>query len=128
MLHYDPDTPPVPAAWLSADESVRFLAVETWHRKAGIKAPNEKLHAVMHAIVENQIAGELDAVVRAMARLSKQGLSRHDSVHAVSWVLALHLHDMFSKPAEESSEQANARYVAAVERLTAEAWRAQEEV
>ena len=128
MLHYNPDAAPDAAAWLAADEGVRLAAVAAWHRTARVEIPNAKLHAVMHTIVENQIAGSLDAVVRAMDRLAREGLSRHDALHAVGWVLALHLHDMFAKPASEEPESANSRYIAAVERLTAKAWRAQEEV
>jgi alpha-beta hydrolase superfamily lysophospholipase len=128
MLEYNPDTPPSATAWLEADEGVRIMAVEAWHNRERIELPNAKLHAVAHTIVENQIAGNLEPVVRAMTRLEMEGLSRHDALHAVGWVLALHLHDMFAKSSNEDSEAANVRYLAAVERLTAKAWHAQEGV
>jgi len=126
MLEYDPASPPDPDAWLEADEGIRIMAVETWHRRHHVEIPNAKLHAVVHTIVENQIAGTLDPVVRAMARLAGEGLTRHDALHAVGSVLALHLHEMLAKPSDESSETTNARYLAAVERLTAKAWLDQE--
>lgn len=128
MLKYDPASPPNPDTWLEADEGVRIMAVEAWHKQERVELPKAKLHAVIHTIVENQIASKLDPVVRAMSRLAKEGLSRHDSLHAVGWVLALHLHDMFANPPDEGAETVNARYLAAVERLTAKAWRAQEDV
>jgi len=31
-------------------------SIEAYHRRARIRLPNEKVHAVIHAIVENQIA------------------------------------------------------------------------
>jgi len=48
-------------------------------RGARIKLPNVTAHASLHAIVENQIALNLDPVVRAMHRLGKEGLTRHDA-------------------------------------------------
>ena len=51
-------------------------------------------HAALHAIVENQIALNLEPVVRAMHRLRNEGLTRHDAVHAIGSVVAEHLFDI----------------------------------
>ena len=126
MLTYDPEQKPDCESWLAADESERILAVQHWHKLAKVKLPNQKTHAAFHVIVENQIAEELDCVCRAIPRLMDQGLSRHDAVHAVMWVLASHMNDLLSDPAA-SQQQGNvhARYYAQVGRLSADAWKQQ---
>ena len=56
MTRYDPDTSPAPQNWLQSDEGERIQSVTTYHRRQRIKLPNEQLHAVIHVIVENQLA------------------------------------------------------------------------
>ena len=126
MPTYDAEQTPDRDSWLAADESERILAVQRWHKHAKITLPNEKAHAVFHVIVENQIAGDLGSVCRAIPRLMSQGLSRHDALHAVAWVLASHIHELLSASADPVQQsQVQARYDAEVERLTAYAWKHQ---
>lgn len=120
MNRYDPEHAPNPQQWLALDEQIRIDLVEKHHRQARIKLPSLKAHAVMHVIVENQCAEKLESVVRAMARLRAEGLSRHDAMHAVASVLTQHMHDIFN--AKVDTNNAQAVYDAAVERLTAESW------
>ena len=121
MNRYDPDHAPNPEQWLALDEQLRIGLAEEYHRAKRIKQPNAKAHAVFHAIVENQIAENHEAVVRAMARLTAEGLSRHDAIHAIASVLAEHIHELFNTTTDE--KHSAAIYFAAVERLTARAWR-----
>ncbi|MDP1609414.1 MAG: hypothetical protein Q8M11_00030 [Sulfuritalea sp.] len=121
MNRYDPDHAPNPEEWLALDEQVRIRFAEEYHRAKRIKLPNVKAHAVFHAIIENQIAEKLESVVRAVARLTAEGLSRHDSIHAIATVLAEHINELFNAKADE--EHSAAIYSAAVERLTARGWR-----
>ena len=121
-LAYDPEIQPDTEPWLEIDEQERISLAETFHRRAGIDLPNVMAHAVFHAIVENQIALKVGAVVRAIPRLMRQGLSRHDAIHAIASVLAEYLHEQANIASEDSSEVANARYEAAVERLSAKEW------
>lgn len=121
MNRYDPDHAPNPEHWLALDEQVRIHLAEEYHRVKGIKLPNVKAHAVFHAIVENQIAENLESVVRAMARLTSEGLSRHESIHAIASVLAEHINELFKTKVDE--KHSAAIYSAAVERLTAKGWR-----
>ena len=83
-----------------------------------------KAHAAFHAIVENQIALGLGSVVRAVPRLMKQGLSRHDAIHAVASVLTGQLYEQANAKSQDSAEVVQARYDAEVERLSAKEWRA----
>lgn len=121
MNRYDPDLVPSPEQWLALDEQQRIHLAEEHHRVARIKLPNAKAHAVFHVIVENQIAENLESVVRAMARLTAGGLSRHEALHAIASVLAGHINELFSAKADEKDSAAI--YDAAVERLTARGWR-----
>ena len=56
LLRYDPHEHIVPDAWLELDESERMHPVARYHRRQRIRLPNETIHAVMHVIVENQVA------------------------------------------------------------------------
>ena len=55
-LQYDPLEAPEPEEWLAIDEAERIHLTQDYHRRARIRLPNEKLHAVFHVVVENQIA------------------------------------------------------------------------
>jgi hypothetical protein len=124
---YDPAAAPDPAEWLALDESERMDRVEEYHRRAGISPPNEKLHAVFHVIVENQIArGDETPVRRTVERLIGEGLDRHEAVHAVATALLDHVRDVMQADKaqlEAIAPHLNETYFAAVERLTAEGWR-----
>lgn len=120
MNRYDPEVASNPEEWLKLDEQERFSLIEQYHQRARIKLPNLTAHAIFHAIIENQIAEELEPVVRAMARLSKDNLTRHNAVHAIANVAAEHIHDLFNNGDDALNSQA--RYNAAVERLTAKKW------
>ena len=126
MEEYNPECAPEPESWLELDEQERIALVETYHRVARIKLPNVKVHAVLHAIVENQLALDLDPVVRAMDRLRKEGLTRHDAIHAIGSVVAGHLFDILQANQNDDAGASQAHYYAAVERLTAASWRSGE--
>lgn len=121
MNSYYPNNAPDPEVWLALDEQIRIDLVEKHHRLARIKLQNLTVHAVLHSIIENQIAGKLESVVRAIDRLTAEGLDRHDAIHAMGSVLAVHIHDLFNSNADAANFQAI--YNAAIERLTAKTWR-----
>jgi hypothetical protein len=116
-----PEPEPEPESWLELDEEERIFLTETYHRVARIKLPNMTAHAALHAIVENQIALNLEPVVRAMHRLRKEGLTRHDAVHAIGSVVAEHLFDLKTSKNDDAADS-QTRYHAAVERLSAASW------
>ncbi|MDD5056707.1 MAG: hypothetical protein PHQ60_02465 [Sideroxydans sp.] len=121
MYQYDPESTPNSEEWLALDEQERIILVEDFHEAARIKLPNLTAHAAFHAVVENQIAEGLESVLRAMERLAKQGLTRHDSIHAIVYVLVSHINDLFNSKDDAATSQA--RYNAAVERITEKNWR-----
>jgi uncharacterized protein len=93
MERYDPLKAPNPKEWLLLDEQERLDLVQDYHRRARIALPNEKAHAVAHAIVENQIAlGDELNVERTLRRLMAEGLDRHDAIHAIGMACIELLH------------------------------------
>lgn len=119
-VRYDPEVAPDPSRWQELDEQERIMLTEAYHRRAGIEVPNMTLHATVHAIIENQVAmGDESPTRRAIERLMGEGLDRHDAVHAVASVLAAHINDTL-----QAGSPNNKAYDEAVERLTAESWRA----
>ncbi len=124
MDRYDPDNPPDPEQWLDLDEQERLMLVEKHHRDARIKMPQRarRLHAVIHTVVENQLAAEDQDIVRdALLRLMEEGLTRHDAVHAIGSVLASHIYQVVKE--EDTPIADHAAYYEALKALTAEKWR-----
>lgn len=123
-MRYHPDMAPDTVAWLALDEHHRIMLVQAYHRRAGIEVPDQKVHAIIHVIVENQAAlGDELPVRRAIERLMTEGLDRHEAVHAVGSVLAAHLTDLMNSDGPAPAKLQT--YKAAVERLTAGSWRAE---
>jgi hypothetical protein len=123
MNRYDPHHPPEPEEWLALDEEERIELVEEYHRRARICVPRAKAHAVIHAVIENQIAlGDEIPVQRTVQRLMSEGLDRHEALHAAGSVLAGHMNDLLRQPETDTDADPNDAYYAALERLTAEEW------
>jgi hypothetical protein len=90
---YDAAHTPPSADWLARDEAERIAAVAAFHRRRSRSphpaTPNPRLHAMLHVIVENQLALGQPAEVRgAMGRLRAGGLSRHEALHAIGELVA----------------------------------------
>lgn len=107
MTTYDPDVAPVPAEWLAMDEDARLELVARYHHANAERPPGARLHAAVHVVVENQVALGEAIVLETLARLQREGRSRHDAIHAVGSVLADRLLDALqgrvSKPELASS-------------------------
>jgi hypothetical protein len=90
-LHYSTATAPEPAEWLALDDTVKVEAVEQHHRLLAThpNVPNTRLHALMHVIVENQLAsGDPPEVQETLERFSQAGRTRHEAIHAIGSVMA----------------------------------------
>lgn len=121
---YDPSESPKAEEWLATDEDERTAMVAAWHRRARVRLPSPRMHAMFHVIVENQLALGWEAVVEAEARLRGEGLSRHEAIHAIGSVVATDLFERMKAPDKVVAAEANAAYVEALKRLTAAGWRA----
>ena len=123
MDTYDPDTPPQSADWLETDEGERIELVSSYHRRKKVQLPNRQLHAVIHVVVENQLALGEEVVVETLARLQSEGLSRHDALHAIGSVLATDLYELMQETSEATAD-VQSRYLERLKTLTAKTWRA----
>ena len=124
MERYNPLEPPDPEEWISMDELERIRLVEIYHQRAHVRLPNVAAHALFHTAVENQVAlGDETPVKRTVERLMSEGLDRHDAIHAVGSALAAHIYDLLGQGDAAPQADPNPPYYAALDNLTAEAWR-----
>jgi len=120
MQKYDPMRAPEPEQWEALDPDERIIMVMEYHQEAGIGLPSEQSHAVLHVVVENQIAlGDETPVEAAFNRLLTENLDRHDVIHAIASVLANHIYELMN---QGDSGPFNDEYYAEIEKLTAEKW------
>jgi hypothetical protein len=122
MASYDPDQR-LPAGWLDTDEGERIELVASYHRRRNVSLPDAQLHAVIHVVVENQLALGEPVVVETLARLQREGLSRHDALHAIGSVLAPNLYELMQEGTDATGETYR-RYLDGLQTLTAKGWRA----
>ena len=111
--------------WLQLDEPERIDLVIAYHRHYCLTmGRSPKLHGTVHAIVENQVAaGDATVVSATLARLIREGLDRHDAIHAIGSVLAAIIFDVVAKKADAGLD-INTRYGHELGALTAASWRA----
>ncbi len=118
---YDPLDAPDPDEWLALDEAERLMLVIEHHRQTEVELPSEEGHAATHVVVENQAAmGDEVPTQATLERLMREGLDRHDAVHAVGSVLVNHVQEILSR-ADEGPDP-NTRYFDELQRLTAAKW------
>ncbi len=121
MDSYDPLYTPDPDEWLALDEGERLLLVIEYHRRTEVELPSEEGHAATHVVVENQAAlGNAVPTQATLERLMREGLDRHDAVHAVGSVLLNHVQDILSRADEEPDP--NTRYFDELQRLSGAKW------
>ena len=122
LERYDPLRAPASQEWLDKDELSRIALVENYHRRAGIRLPNVRLHATFHVIVENQAAlGDETPAAKTLERLMNEGVDRHVAIHAVAAVLSDHINEVLR--GSSLSSDPNVPYHAALEKLTIKSWR-----
>ena len=125
LLRYDPDKHVNPDDWLELDESERTRLVVRYHRLQRIRLPNETVHALIHVIVENQVAlGNAFPVKGVLFRLMSEGLNRHEAIHAIGSVLSKTLFTVMNE--QNVGGDLNADYMEKLTSLSAESWRKQE--
>jgi hypothetical protein len=106
--------------WEALDDDERISVVMEYHQEAGIQLPDEYAHALLHVVVENQIAlAEETPVEAVLCRLVDENLDRHDAIHAIASILVNHMHElMYGEDSALDSDD----YYAELEKLTAEKW------
>jgi hypothetical protein len=119
---YNPEQAPDPEAWLEMDEYERIELVQSFVEinETDIPEDAKKIHAAIHAAVENQVAMAVELVPATMARLVRQGLARHDAIHAIGAVLSGDMYEMMKGDAKPWNRQ---HYSNRLKKLTARRWR-----
>jgi hypothetical protein len=122
---YDPLQDIDPDRWLALDEHLRLDAVEHYHRRLRIPLPNRKVHATIHVVVENQVAlGDQYAAKSVLERLMREGLDRHEAIHAIASVLTGRIFDALKHDKYKGREgELSADYLEKLKQLTARSWR-----
>ena len=120
MEKYDPMIAPDPKEWMELDEQERINLVMNYHIACGEMMENVHAHSIFHTVVENQIAmGDEYPTKATLERLMREGLDRHDSIHAIASVLANHVWKIGKK---KMKGDVNKIYMNALEKLTAQKW------
>ena len=120
MQQYDPMFESDPEWWEALDVDERINVVVEYHDEAGTELPDEYTHALLHVVVENQVAlGEETPVAAVLCRLVDENLDRHDAGHAIASILVNHLFELMHG---DDATLDNDDYYAELEELTAEKW------
>jgi hypothetical protein len=117
---YDALEAPASDEWLDLDEQERIQAIEAYHEKCEESLPDTKMHSIIHAIVENQLAENLLDTHRTLKRLMDQGLDRHNAIHAIGSAVAQHMTALMNSTTKP--KDANAQYSKMLHDLTADKW------
>ncbi|MCP3909166.1 MAG: hypothetical protein GY712_14275, partial [Oceanicoccus sp.] len=94
MEKYQPSKCPNAQEWLELDEYERVLLVKEFHEDSDESLPDDamELHSSIHVVVENQIAMEHVPVPATVDRLIRQGLDRHEAIHAVGAIVSSNIY------------------------------------
>ena len=122
MDTYDPSIAPDPADWQALEETEQIYLVEEFHIESQEPTPEggTRLHAGIHVIVENQIAMGVRPVPETIAKLMRQGLDRHEAIHAVGAILTENVYELLNT--DEGSWNAK-QYRRRLDKLTARRWK-----
>ena len=123
MDSYDPLKAPAAGEWLEMDESERIELIARRHSREDAGIANARLHAVIHSVVENQLAAGDRPAVSALARLEKDGLDRHEAVHAIGSVLTEHFYNIMKGGETGPGKEPGMEFSEKLDRLTADKWR-----
>jgi hypothetical protein len=122
MEKYNPNKKVEPEEWLALDEDVRVLSIEEYHKGIDHELEDEQamvMHCTIHAIVENQLALGVEYVPETLDKLIRQGLDRHESIHAIGAILIEDIYNLINGKSQEFSPK---KYRRKLEKITAKRW------
>jgi len=90
MKEYNASISPDPEKWLALDEATRLELVIDFvnNYENSIEEKAKRIHAAIHVIVETQLAQNTEPTKETYNRLKRQGLNRHEIVHAIGAVIS----------------------------------------
>lgn len=122
MNKYNPEKSINPEEWLALDEGVRIELVRDFHQNLPEELPDDalSLHSSLHVIVENQLAMGVQLIPETISKLIRQGLNRHEAIHAIGAILSADLYDLIKGNVQEFSLK---KYRRKLDKITAKRWR-----
>lgn len=121
MNDYNASTPPNPKDWLAMDESQRLDLLYNFVEKHEnlLEEEAQRIHAAIHVIVENQLALNTELTIETYNRLKRQGLDRHEIIHAIGAVIFEDIFEIMNNDIENPFE----KYKLRLKKLTAKRWK-----
>ena len=122
MENYDPNHAIDSQDWLALNEQERQQLVEDYHNTLNLSLERGalKMHCMLHVVVENQLAeSEYPILRQTLAKLIRQGLNRHEAIHAISSILS---NGLFEAMQGSDSEFSIKKYRGKLEKITAKRW------
>lgn len=118
METYNPDRSLDPSAWLALDEAKRIELVQNYHENSEHELTDDALraHCSLHVIVENQLAMGVKYIPETITKLSRQGLQRHEAIHAIGAII---LDDVLALLKGDIQEFSPSKYRRKLEKITA---------
>ena len=122
MDTYNPLIEPNKDEWLESSEYDRIDAVREFHENSQEDFEDEALsiHCSVHIIVENQLAMGVELIPETIAKLTRQGLDRHEAIHAIGAIIS---EDIFNIIRGDKAEFSPKQYRRKLEKITAKRWR-----
>ena len=108
------------ALWLNLDEAVRLELIEEYveNFEKEIESSKKHIHASIHMVVENQLALGEKPALDAYSRLLRQGLNRHETIHAIGAVIFSDIYDAM----QNIDNKQITSYKNRLRKLTAKKW------
>ena len=121
MIAHNPNKQVDAEDWLEVDEDTHLREIVEFHQGLTEAEPESGwvLHSTLHCVVENQIALGTENVGETLAKLQRQGLSRHEAIHAIGAVVGEDLFEMSS----DKRVWDGTKYRRRLEKLSAKRWR-----
>lgn len=121
MKKYDPANSIDSQQWLALGEAEQIELVREFHAELEQDMPVEALtvHSSIHVIVENQLAMGVDLIPETIAKLTRQGLDRHEAIHAIGAIISEDIFDLLKGNIKEFS---STKYRRKLEKITAKRW------
>lgn len=101
MQTYDANKTPNRNEWLALDKTKQLTLIRDYHQNESMDDRALTSHCGMHAAVETQIAQNTPGVRDALGRLRKQGIDRHNAVHAIGLILLQHMRQVALNPSSD---------------------------
>ena len=99
-----------------------MAAVTGFHEEhdEGLDRKALTIHSAIHVIVENQLALGVELLPDTVAKLVRQGLSRHEAIHAIGAIIS---GDILGMIRGEITEFSASKYRRKLEKISAKRWR-----